>query len=56
MNAKEKRAAVAAQARSRKLDTTTLTKEAANAVFDRMDFNGNGGLSLAEIDKAIVEL
>ena len=27
-----------------------------NALFDRMDVNGNGGLSLAEIDKAVVEL
>ena len=26
------------------------------AAFDRWDNNGNGGLSLAEIDKAIVEL
>jgi hypothetical protein len=27
-----------------------------NELFDRIDFNGNGGLSLAEIDKAVVEL
>ena len=27
-----------------------------NALFDRMDCNGNGGLSLAEIDKAVLEL
>ena len=33
----------------------TLTKEERNAAFDRMDVNGNGGLSLAEIDKAVVE-
>jgi Ca2+-binding EF-hand superfamily protein len=31
------------------------TKER-NDLFDRIDFNGNGGLSLAEIDKAVVEL
>jgi len=27
-----------------------------NALFDRFDANGNGGLSLAEIDKAVLEL
>ena len=33
-----------------------LSKEERRAAFDRMDVNGNGGLSLAEIDKAIVEV
>ena len=27
-----------------------------NALFSQVDYNGNGGLSLAEIDKACVEL
>ena len=31
-------------------------KETRSALFQRMDYNGNGGLSLAEIDKAVVEL
>ena len=31
-------------------------REERNALFDRFDANGNGGLSLAEIDKAVVEL
>ena len=30
-------------------------KKARRALFNRMDVNGNGGLSLAEIDKAVVE-
>ena len=32
------------------------SKQETRALFDRMDSNGNGGLSLAEIDKAVVEL
>ena len=36
-----------------KLDVPSKAER--NAAFDRMDMNGNGGLSLAEIDKAIVE-
>ena len=32
------------------------TKEERRQVFDRIDFNGNGILSLAEIDKAVVEI
>ena len=31
-------------------------KEERHRLFDRMDYNGNGMLSLAEIDKAVVEL
>lgn len=31
-------------------------REERNALFDRFDANGNGGLSLAEIDKAVLEL
>ena len=56
MDANQKRAAIAAQARTRKLDMKSMSKEAVNAAFDRMDSNGNGGLSLAEIDKAVIEL
>ena len=29
-------------------------REARNTLFDAIDFNGNGALSLAEIDKAVV--
>eukprot|EP01046_Picozoa_sp_COSAG06_P092396 COSAG06_NODE_38624_length_421_cov_1.118012_1_plen_78_part_01 len=32
------------------------TKEERNAAFRRIDYNGNGALSLAEIDKAVVEI
>ena len=32
------------------------TAEKCEALFDRWDVNGNGGLSLAEIDKAVAEL
>jgi Ca2+-binding EF-hand superfamily protein len=32
------------------------TKEERDAAFRRMDYNGNGTLSLAEIDKAVVEI
>jgi hypothetical protein len=32
------------------------SKKARSELFDRMDYNGNGALSLAEIDKAVVEL
>ena len=34
---------------------TMPDKQAQKALFNRMDVNGNGGLSLAEIDKAVVE-
>ena len=34
---------------------TMPDKQARKALFNRMDVNGNGGLSLAEIDKAVVE-
>ena len=33
-----------------------VTKQKRDKLFRRMDFNGNGALSLAEIDKAVVEL
>ena len=42
------------QAPSRSLEG--IDDKAARELFDRMDSNGNGGLSLAEIDKAIIEL
>ena len=32
------------------------TKAEREALFKRMDYNGNGALSLAEIDKAVLEL
>ena len=32
------------------------TKEERNKLFDRLDVNGNGGLSLAEIDKGVAEM
>ena len=32
------------------------TKEERNKLFDRLDVNGNGGLSLAEIDKGVIEM
>eukprot|EP01052_Picozoa_sp_SAG31_P041413 SAG31_NODE_6272_length_2093_cov_4.616349_2_plen_340_part_01 len=38
------------------IDLKHLTKADIDSIFHRMDVNGNGGLSLAEIDKAIVEL
>lgn len=48
--------AARAAAQNRSIDLKHLTNADINAVFHRMDANGNGGLSLAEIDKAIVEL
>ena len=35
---------------------THVTKRERDAIFRRMDVNGNGALSLAEIDKAVVEV
>ena len=32
------------------------TKEERTKLFERLDFNGNGGLSLAEIDKGVIEM
>jgi len=32
------------------------SKEEREGLFDRIDYNGNGALSLAEIDKAVLEL
>ena len=37
-------------------DFAMPTKEERDAAFRRMDYNGNGTLSLAEIDKAVVEI
>ena len=54
MTSDQRRAAVVARASSRSLEG--LDDKAETALFDRMDYNGNGGLSLAEIDKAIIEL
>jgi Ca2+-binding EF-hand superfamily protein len=52
----QERAWVAAQAESLVIDPLCMDRDAINEAFDRFDFNGNGGLSLAEIDKAVVEL
>ena len=51
MDANQRREAIASEVRSRRLDVKNMTKAAVDAAFDRIDYNGNGGLSLAEIDK-----
>ena len=45
--------------RSRASDPVVLlapSKQEREKLFDRIDYNGNGALSLAEIDKAVIEL
>ena len=51
---KDKREAILARIKRRKLDPAILRdKPTVDAVFGRWDLNGNGALSLAEIDKAV---
>ena len=56
MSADGKRAAVATEKGARRLDPAALREDAAQEMFARWDANGNGALSLAEVDKAVVEL
>jgi Ca2+-binding EF-hand superfamily protein len=42
--------------RPRRPQLDHVTKQERDEIFQRMDVNGNGALSLAEIDKAVVEL
>jgi Ca2+-binding EF-hand superfamily protein len=50
------RAAAEATASSAPCALTVPTKEERTKLFERMDYNGNGTLSLAEIDKCVLEL
>ena len=55
MGAKERRAAVQIEHSARRLNPAAMDDDAMLVVFRQWDVNGNGHLSLAEIDKAVVE-
>jgi Ca2+-binding EF-hand superfamily protein len=56
MSAAQRRLAVHAEAEARRLEPLLLSADRLGAAFARWDVNGNGALSLAEIDKVAVEI
>ena len=56
MTAAQRRLAARVDAEARRLEPLLLSPERLDAVFVRWDVNGSAALSLAEIDKAVVEL